>query len=296
MNSEKKKVIKVGMPLSYDYQYLYTSLPLVYKAADEITLALDKDRKLWSGKPFSFDEKILDWIREYDTENKIRVYEDRFYIPENTGMQNDTRQRNLMAKAMGAGGWHIQVDTDEFFYDFDRFANWLRQHEQLLKEPDKNPVVIDVFWITLFRKTEKGILYVKDSYESFPIATNNPNYISARETMQNRWRHLNYAVFHQSWARDVEEIRTKIYNWSHMDDFDVEAYFKKWLAADETNYENYHDFHPLNGPNWKKLGFAAGKDIPTFIENYRSEQPLKMPTRRFARIWWREWKQRLKEK
>jgi hypothetical protein len=33
-------------------------------------------------------------------------------------MECDTRERNMLAKYMGEGGWHVQIDADEYFADF----------------------------------------------------------------------------------------------------------------------------------------------------------------------------------
>ena len=37
-------------------------------------------------------------------------------------MELETRQRNMMAEKMGSGGWHIQMDGDEYAYDFGVLA------------------------------------------------------------------------------------------------------------------------------------------------------------------------------
>src|SRR5262245_14657349 len=122
-----KKEIKVAFCAAYDWYFLKHSLPPVYKEADLILIAIDKDRISWAGKKFAIDEKAFaDFLREIDTEGKIRLYEDDFHQPDLTPMENEVRQRNLMAKAMGEGGWHLQLDSDEYFVDFSGFVNYLK--------------------------------------------------------------------------------------------------------------------------------------------------------------------------
>src|SRR5690349_10266607 len=111
-------MIKVGFCVSYDWVLLKRSLPRVYGQADKICLSIDKNRRSWTGTPYVFDEDAFrSWISSVDVQNKIDVYEDDFALSNLSAMENDTRQRNLMAKRLGKGGWHIQVDSDEYFLD-----------------------------------------------------------------------------------------------------------------------------------------------------------------------------------
>ncbi|NJK83680.1 MAG: hypothetical protein HC912_07550, partial [Saprospiraceae bacterium] len=165
--------------VSYDWHLLHNALPLVYAEADVIYLALDKKRLTWAGNPFKFDEKAFYAMLEHiDTEHKIKVYEDDFFVETLSPMQCEVRERNLLAKQMGEGGWHIQLDADEYFIDFKSFANYLRNKSHLLKEGKKG-INIRCFWIPLFKKTNQGYFYVNYRNklpESIAIATNKPVY------------------------------------------------------------------------------------------------------------------------
>jgi len=90
-------LIKVGFLLSYDYDFLRTSLPLVYKEADVIALAKDYQCRTWSGNQFIISDNFFEWLKKFDTENKIKIYEDDFYRPELSLIENDTRERNMLA-------------------------------------------------------------------------------------------------------------------------------------------------------------------------------------------------------
>lgn len=116
------QIIKIGFLISYDYQMLKTSLPLVYASADEIFLAIDYKRRTWSGNSFEISDDFFSWIEIFDKDKKIHIYEDDFYDPSLSVKDNDTRERNMLGIRMGSGGWHLQVDSDEYFVDFSMFV------------------------------------------------------------------------------------------------------------------------------------------------------------------------------
>lgn len=131
------KKIHVGFLLSYDYEKLKLSIPPVYNAADKIFIAEDSNKKTWSGNEFVVDESFYEWLKEFDVDNKIEFYRDDFYIPELTAIQNDTRERHLLSMKMGIGNWLIQIDSDEYFIDFDSFIANLRKYDHYLDNPKK---------------------------------------------------------------------------------------------------------------------------------------------------------------
>ncbi|WPR72266.1 hypothetical protein SLW70_03755 [Flavobacterium sp. NG2] len=254
-------MIKVGLLVSYDFKYLYKSIPLIYDNSDIIVLAVDKDRLTWSGNPLVIDPAFFEWIKKIDVCNKIKIYEDTFFIPENSPSENDTRERNLLAKAMGEGGWHIQIDSDEYFNDFKGFVTFLKNNNSYLKNPAKNPIEIHVQWITLFKKVDNGFLYIKDSYDAIEVATNYPKYKYMRATRHPKKIITKFILLHQSWARDENEIFTKITNWSHRDDTDNKAFYEFWKNINLTNYSKIKNFHESNPPKWKSLEFVAENEI-----------------------------------
>lgn len=276
MNTPPK--IKLAILVSYDYVYLYHSLPLLYKDADEITIAVDKDRITWSGKKFSFDEQLLHWIKSIDLEGKIKIYEDQFYQPGLSTMQNDTRERTMVSAFMGPGGWHVQIDADEYFPDFGLFVQYLKTQHRLAELGATDPVDVYLFWVTLFKQTSEGFVYIKDSAESFPVATNHPVYTAARQT-GSRPLYANFCVFHQSWARTPEEIETKINNWSHSADFNVQDYFSFWKNIGAHNYKKLKNIHPVTPKAWKKLGFLTANNVSDFVNRYRQKYSLRLS-------WW----------
>lgn len=274
-------LIKVGMTVSYDYAFLYQSLPLVYAHADRITLAVDQACRTWTGIPFAIEDSFWDWIRTIDVHKKIDVYRDDFHLPRLTAYQNQTRERNLLAQHMGAGGWHLQLDSDEYVLDFGAFARYLRRHARWTA-PGRAPVEIRAFWIPLFRQTADGFLYVKDTYESFSLATNRPDYTVGRLT-DHPIRHVPFCVLHQTWARPEEDVWLKMNSIGAGKDFNIQSYFNLWKSVDRNNCRYLRDFHPLIPKAWGELAWGPGKDIPEFIAGLCRQAVPAVPARYFLR-------------
>lgn len=258
--------IKVGMLLSYDYQLLRTSLPLIYERATQVFLAVDKGLRTWSGNRFSVDERFYEWLENFDTQKKIQLCEGDFYDPLLTPMENDTRERNMMADIMGEGGWHVQIDADEYMIDFDNFADFLLTKASAYLRHPEEPISVYADLVTLYKKTKNGYLYIP-SRETGPVATRNPTYTKSRYQSFNGLVTTSKIV-HQSWARPDEEIKQKLSNWGHRDDFNVESYFRFWQACDEHNYKYYNHFHPIYPELWHSLNYIPCESITDFIAQY----------------------------
>lgn len=258
------KKIHVGFLLSYDYELLKLSLPPVYKAADRIFLAHDKDFRTWNGKNFKVDPNFFNWLKEFDVDHKIEIYTDDFYLPELSTIENDTRERTMLSEKMGIGNWLIQVDSDEYFIDFEKFVNDLRKFDHYLDNPEKNKIQIAAFWLIIYKYTNEGILYVDKPLKAV-FATNYPNYKYARRTNE-RVIYTNNLILHESVSRSESDLRFKLENWGHNKDVNKD-FLNKWIAVDETNYMNYENFYYIEPERWKKLEYFPTKNISE-IKNY----------------------------
>jgi len=267
--------IKIGILISYDYIYCLTCIKQVYEYADEIYLALDSNRVTWSGNSFDFDEKFLDKIKELDKDCKITIYEDNFYIPSNSSMQNETNERNMLAKKMG-DGWCIQIDADEYVYNFDKFVEYLAELKVFQNRLKKTiSLVLYGHMVTLFKKLDNGYLYIENN-ENIAFCTNSPNYIYARQQDANIKFQTNFMIIHESWSRSEEEILQKITNWGHKTDFDTAAFYEFWKNINSQNYHDVTNFHPMDGITWDKLHFLECNSIDEFIEKYQENNPQKL--------------------
>ncbi|HEX8979466.1 MAG TPA: hypothetical protein VF811_07120 [Parasulfuritortus sp.] len=259
------QVIKVGFLVSYDWSLLSNSIPLVYTEADKITLAIDKSRKTWSGAEFVIPDDFFRYISEIDVDNKIEIYEDEFYIPGLTPLECETRERNMLAQRMGLGGWHVQIDSDEYILNFSDLCGYMRAN-------DGKKIQINGNWINLYKKVASGYLVTllgEHGYEQFPVATNNPDYISARYT-NNKLVKLPVFALHQTWARSDVEIKQKISNWGHANDFNGESYYKLWCAVDEYNYKYLINLHPIWRELWPGLEVVNTNSLANLIAIYKA--------------------------
>jgi len=268
-------MINVGFCIAYDWNLLRYSLPLIYKEADRICFSVDKDKISWSGNRYNWDEEgFRTLIDEFDTEGKITVLEEDYHLSELSPMENEVRQRNLIAKFIGTKGWHIQLDTDEYFIDFPGFVKYLKSKHF------SRPVNICCPWITLFKKVDQGYLWIKnddlDNQDIIAIATNSPEYQFGRRN-GNFNIVTNYTLLHQSWARESDEIAEKLKNWGHTNDFELQNYFNFWKTLTEDNYQQIRDFHPIQEQRWQKLEFQEGRTIPYLINTFRENPPIIFP-------------------
>lgn len=255
--------IKVGICIAYDWEMLKTSLPIIYPFADKICLAIDKNRKTWAGNVFEFNENLFfSYINEVDKDNKIHIYEEDFSIDSSNPMKGEVYQRNKMAEALGSGGWHIQIDVDEYIIEMEIFANFLRgNYDRFLG----NGVNICLPFTIMFKKIKKEMFFIKGTTEWVPVATNKPNYQFGRRNGYFNYKYHS-PVIHQSWAREVDEIHQKINNWGHRDDFDVNTFFERWKTLNSENYKEWLNFHPIDGNVWNELVLVKAKNLDELIK------------------------------
>jgi len=273
-------LIKVGFLVAYDWQLLKNALPAIYKGADAIWLAIDSQRLSWSGNTFVFDtNEFKSFLREIDVEQKIFVYEDNFYVPTISPMECEVRERNMLATKMGEGGWHIQLDADEYFIDFEGFVAYLRK---LNPHPLSTQKALTVrgHWLSLVKKLSDGYLYVKDTVETvhtFSLATNVPVYVYGRNT--EHFNHISpFFVIHDTWARSKEELKFKLDNWGHstLELANPEArksYLELWKALDKYNYRFIRDFYFGDAGGWPALAFQSCSSMEDLTLQLKSVLP-----------------------
>lgn len=266
-----KEEIKVGFCIAYDWYLLKYSLPLVYDSASSICLSIDKDRRSWANLSYEFDEKAFSsLVKALDVDGKISILEDDFHLPELTPMQNEVRQRNLMARHLGQGGWHVQLDCDEYFVDFEGFIKYLRGIPA--GKAKKANVVCPL--VNIFKEVEEGFLMISSEefrdIEYVTVATRDPHYEYGRK---NAYFNLytKFAVLHQSWARKDQEVLQKLKNWGHKGDFTAQEFFGFWKGLSLSNFERVKNFHPISPPVWKSLAFIPATDVPDLISRAKSE-------------------------
>lgn len=275
-------MIKVGYLISYDYDLLFISMKQIYQFADRIYLAIDKDGKTWSGNTFEIPESFFNEVKQFDYLNKIEFYYDSFYVKTLSPMENDVRERTMLSKKMGRG-WLIQIDVDEYIYDFEIISKYLKKHIYLTYFPKLIPIAFKGCLVTLFKKVESGYLFI-DNRETFSLITNYPEYQYARSNNNIINYFLGIITIHQSWARSDEEMQFKISNWGHRDDFDTVKYFEFWKSLNEKNYKDFKNIHPLSPAVWDEIRFVESKNIDDFILKYSNLHPQKLTPFSFSNL------------
>lgn len=265
-------IIKVGFLLSYDYNYLKKALPLVYYCEEisEIYLAVDIDHKTWSGEDFCIPDEFYKWIEEFDTLNKITIYRDHFYVPGLKAIECDTRERRMLSERMGTCDWYIQIDSDEYVIDIQKFINQLKEISQIYPR-EKISVAGKI--VMLFKENGDELYVVNPIKELIWLATNSPDYQYARANLDHKLIKTDTLVVHQSWARSEDEISQKIRNWGHILDFDVNLFFENWKILNKLNYKSWKNFHPLTPKEWGTLSRVEGYSVDQF--NQLSERQIK---------------------
>jgi hypothetical protein len=273
--------IKLGFCVAYDWQLLEHALPLVYNHADLICLSLDKDRTSWAGQPFSFDESgFKRLVEQIDKDKKIKVYQDDFHLQHLQPMENEVRQRNLMAEFMGEGGWHLQLDADEYFLDFKGFTDYLQKFNH-----DTRRINVCCPWITMYKKSGNNFLLIHPQkfgqHEFIQIATRWPHYEYGR---RNGYFNIltDFFLLHQSWARTETEVWEKLNNWGHKNDIDVAKYFEQWKNCDDRSFMNYKNFHHLKPNAWPSLINVEAGSIHELSKKIKKENSFSISRKKLA--------------
>lgn len=79
-------------------------------------------------------------------------------------------------------------------------------------------------------------------------------------------------IIHESFARTEEALLTKLRNWGHNNDFNIEGYFRYWKAIDEKNYMYARNFGAVNPETWKELEFIKAKDILELLQYFQESK------------------------
>jgi hypothetical protein len=237
--------------LSFDYRYAFDAISSYYAIADEILLGLDQSRLTWARQPFEINvDEILAFIRRIDAAGKIRMVERDFHTHDNP-MDNDTQERNILSFQCAPGNLIVQIDADEILINAAEFVAWLNDPGNAL-----DGALIGATWINVFKRFGLQALVITPASEVAPVATRSRGkFVGARWT-DERLIVSPLKLLHYSWGRSPEELKQKLRNWSHARDFDTDAFYQRWESLTLDNYQQWHNFHPFNGPAWPRLSIA----------------------------------------
>lgn len=170
-------------------------------------------------------------------ENAARVNDPRVEIIR-LRWKNEEGQRNWGLGYFYGYDWVLILDPDEFFTSED----WEKLRRSMESAPPSCPVIRCTFetywkdWDHVFEPpdTHMGTIAVRPSKTTF---------MDKRCPFLDVERRADIVCHHLSWVRSDEEVRQKIMNWSHANDFDRETWYaevwKKW-------YHGMRNIHPYN--------------------------------------------------
>lgn len=265
MGGNKKLNISLGILVSYDYEFLKISLPIIYDQVSFILLAIDKNHMTWKGEKFLIPDSFFRWIENFDIEKKVNFfyYEVDFSIP---SMEIETSLRNEMGKKMPESDWYMQIDTDEYLLNKEDLFLELSN----INYDSKSQVMVYAKSVPMFTSDEENT-YLIDIAENCPILTNIPKYDLARISHTAQKKYTDIYLLHQSWDRKEEEILMKIKNWGHNSDFNIYEYFNFWKSISISNYKYIYNFHPVHPEKWTRLirtPIFNSSEFSFFIKKY----------------------------
>jgi hypothetical protein len=227
-------------PIAYDYKYAIASILSYYEIADEIILAIDKDRISWANKKYDFDmQDFLLKINQIDCHDKIQIFEDNFHLYE--PIHNDTYERNCISMKCKKENYIVGIDSDEILLNPQEFYDWMD-----INNPKED---VCCYWYSVYKAFESKYLITLPN-ETTVIGTNLRNtFRKCRFTLLKNIQSP-LKILHFSWGRKRNEIEQKLQNWSHTQDFDIKKYLETWDSVSLSNYKEKVNLHPLNLKQW----------------------------------------------
>jgi hypothetical protein len=266
----KKSVISL---ISYDAQYLPSSIQRYYPYVDEIVLGLDKDRISWSGNSFSFDEAAL-WksLKAIDIDNKISIVEENFHKSA-IAIENDNYERNYL-KSLCSHDVIFSFDADEVLLNAKEFFNrFFPLTKDYINKKD-----ICMTWVTPYKKIEDYTLIIANE-DGSPFFGENQGIATHKSStfVYARWTDISGAgqnrlmsplvALHWSLCRDKKDLHQKIHNIGHSDIVDKDPFYSLWEQVTLDNFEQLKNFKTsgLGGAQWPSLVAVSSDKVEEYI-------------------------------
>jgi len=244
---------------AYDHAMLHECMPSWYDVADEVLIAIDKDRLTWSKNPFDLDlPSFRRQIASIDHRNIARIVEGDYHQLDHP-FANEIACRNYMSTLAKPGNMILQVDVDEYFLNARMFRDTLESHTiPTFSNPKPFVATHCIFgrWVSVYKRFGDEVLVVEPAGEPVPLATMARNSYRQGRITDQPGVVVGADVLHFSWARSPQELKQKLDNWGHARDFDPSPHFAKWEACTPENHQSeaYRNFHPMgDGKTWQRL-------------------------------------------
>jgi len=235
-------------PIAYDYKYAFLAIKSYYSIADEILLAIDKDRISWSNSRYEFDEiEFNTEIQKIDCDKKIKIIQENFHkYP--TPLQNDTQERNFISALCKKDNYIIAIDSDEVLLNPIEFKTWFESNNDIFLFD------IECTWLTVYKIFDDQVL-VTFPNDTASIGTNLRSMYKTCRITKNKKKLSPLKIIHYSWGRSKEDLLKKLNNWTHSRDFDVNIAIDNWENVNLENFSSKTHLHPLLKcrSSWQKL-------------------------------------------
>lgn len=265
-STQLKSVISL---ISYDANYLPSSIKSYYDYVDEIVLGLDENRISWSNNSFSFEEeKLWSELQSIDRNDKIKVVEANFHrssIP----IENDTHERNFL-KEQCTNDWILSFDADEILVNSKRF---FKDYFPLVQE--YNNIELMFTWFLIYKEFDEGYLVIADE-DRKNIFSKDVQGFSAKKNLHTytycRWTNVPkkvltpLAIAHYSFCRPEKELAKKINNFGHSIESKKDPFYDIQKQVTLDNYKSLINFKTSNmGPQWPTLKFVPRNEFDGYV-------------------------------
>jgi len=117
--------------------------------------------------------------------------------------------------------------------------------------------------MTVFKTFGDVALMIAPPYEAAFVATRAREFEKARVTKEPTHVQSVASILHYGWGRTRDEVKQKLENWGHSQDFDTKGFLSFWDSVTLENYKDFKNFHPLRPELWSALEARKNIDAGT---------------------------------
>ena len=266
-----------------DDSWLDRSLRNYYPFIHRITACYDENSRGFTGCPIDITP-ARQTLQRCDTGTKVQWLSAPFYRSELSPLEVETKMRETgLAEAGSGADWIIQLDNDEILPDPDALRTALIMADSL------GAIAIEWPMRTFFRQlSDSQFLEVcgkngesSYSYQGAIAVRPGVQLVLARWVKTPRLRFItpelqhnllaseaalsdpqvipitaiqpDQAIWHFSWARSEDNLRTKLQCWGHAHQFNGRRYMQRIWRPSDRNWPKMKDFHPFLRDHWPAL-------------------------------------------
>ena len=273
--------------LAADPAWIEASVLSYYDHVERIVVSYDASGRGWTGAQIDVVQ-CLRRLRAIDRGGKMLFRPGHYARLNQDPMENDTYQRQAALDEASAGAdWVLQLDTDEVVADFPTFKACMEQADGAGRAALNFPAIwlynqIAGRWylegcargwkraagypgplavragskLIHARRVESGHYHVDLGRKCSPVAV--PNHIAVDRVIAVR-----NAVYHFSFVRSEQWLRSKFASWGHAHHRNWEAEVDKWIRAKQSPWQAVLRSQIERGPHRRPLMFAK---IPASVE------------------------------